>query len=266
MKNVVVCLLLLFLMACQNQPAVVDDSKVLAQVGEFVITENLLETVISGQGVQNPTADQKQQVMQRLIDELAMAHQAKVKKLQPSAKQMAWLQYQQWKLQSQLALNQYLEANPVTESMIEAEYEKVVAETQGMSFHVRHMLYKDQSDAVTALDQILAGEVSYEQAEQAYLAAHPKMRNVGDIGWVNLKQLPAAFAEPLQQMSQDQTHDQVVLSRFGAHVIFLKDKRQSEPPSLEQSRGGIKQALEQKAINRFKQLAQAKAKIKIAQN
>ncbi len=266
MKTTLLVISLALLAGCQDQPTVVDESQVLAQVGDYLVTENLVEVVANSQGIQVPSADQKQRILQDLITDLAMAHQAKVKKIQPSAKQMAMLQYQQWKLQSQLALNDYLEANPITDEMIAAEYEKVVSETRGLSFHVRHMLYKDQSDAVVALDQIIAGEKTYLQAEQDYLAAQPNMRNVGDIGWVNLKQLPGAFAQPLQRMSEGSVHPEVVVSQFGGHVLYLVEKKEAEPPSLEQTKEGIKHALQQKAINRFKQLAHAKAKIKLAQN
>ena len=262
MKKII--LMSLFLGACADKEAVVADaSQVLAKVGKVPVTASVLDVALKSRGLVNADASQQQAVFDELVSDAAMANQALKSGLSLNAEQLALLQYQQMKYQGQNALAAYLEKNPVSDAAIAEEYEKVTKAIKGLQFHVQHLLYKDEVDAVKVLDAIQANEVAFEDAMSTYVSARPRMRNVGDIGWVNLQQMPVSLRTPLEQMSVGQLYPKVVLSDFGAHVLYLKDKKVAEPPSLAEAKAGIKKTLEQRLESKFKQLATAKAKVKM---
>ena len=259
-----VLLLSLCLTACTDKDEVmVSVSPVLAKVGGVSVTADVFDVALKSRGLLEANAQQQQRLFDELVGEAAMANQAVKDKLPLSGEQLALLQYQQLKYQAQNAMDAYLKNNPVTDEAIKAEYDTVVKATKGLQFHVQHLLFKDEVEALKVLDEIKAGNVTFDESMSAYMSARPNMRNVGDLGWVNLQQMPLSFHQPLEQMSTDQMYPSVVLSDFGAHVLFLKDKRSVEPPSLEVARAGIKKSLEQRVKDKFKQLAVAKAKVQV---
>lgn len=262
MKKII--LMSLCLGACADKGAVVGDaSQVLAHVGDVPVTASVLDVALKGRGLMNADAGQQQAVFDELVSEAAMANQALKSELPLKPEQLALLQYQQMKYQAQNAINDYLEKNPVSDTDIAEEYEKVIKATKGLQFHVQHLLYKDEVEALKVLDAIKANEVTFDGAMSVYVSARPQVRNVGDIGWVNLQQMPATLRKPLEKMSVEQLYPEVVLSDFGAHVLYLKDRKSVEPPSLDVARSGIKKTLEQRLVSKFKQLATAKAKVKM---
>lgn len=264
MKLSVCLLLLMSLLACHQESSqdIVDPSPVLAQVGDLLLTEQYLLTYLQGQGVSSPTAQQRQQAQEELIKQLALAHQAKVNNISPSLAQSLRIEMARHRALAQAAIDQYVKERPISEADIREEYEQVTAALKGVEYHVRHMLYQDEVAALTVLDQLAAG-VDYATLEAAYLADLPQAKNVGDIGWVNIKQVPEAFRAPLESMQAGQYHPQAINSQFGVHVLFLQDKRPLVAPEYEQVKDGIKASLERRLIDRYQQLAVIKAKVKV---
>jgi len=266
MKKYLILLLSLALLSCQqsNPEAVVDHSPVLAQVGGFSLTEQSLLTYLNSQGVTDPSAQQRQGAMDELIKQLALAHQAQINEIQPSLAQAVRLELVRQQILAQAAVDRYVQERPISEEAIRTEYERVTAELKGQEYHVRHLLYQDEVAALTVLDRLIAGE-PYVDLEAEYLAALPQVKNVGDIGWVNIMQVPEAFRAPLETMQPGQYHDAVVNSQFGVHVLFLQDKRALVAPDYAQVKDGIKASLERQLIERYEQLAVIKAKVQVKQ-
>ncbi len=259
-----VMLMALCLSACgEKQQGQSQNSEILAQVGDVVITAEMFDVTLKAKGLLEAGAQQKQAAFDSMVGEAAMAHQAIKNEVTMNSEQLATLQYQQLKYQAQNALAEYLKKNPVSDAEISAEYDAVIKATKGVQFHVQHLLYQDEVDALAVLDSISSGQQTFEQNMVGYLSERPRMKNVGDIGWVNLQQMPEAFHAPLESMASGAVYPEVVLSQFGAHVLFLKDKKASEPPSLDVARAGIKKTLVKRLISKYEQLAVAKAKVKL---
>ena len=227
-----ILLLALCLSACgEKQKGQSVSSEVLAQVGDVIITSEMLDVTLKARGLLEAGAQQKQAAFDSMVSEAAMAHQAIKNEVAMNSDQLATLQYQQLKYQAQNALAEYLKKNPVSDAEISAEYDAVIKATKGVQFHVQHLLYQDEVDALAVLDIISSGQQTFEQSMVSYLTERPRMKNVGDIGWVNLQQMPEAFHAPLESMVSGVVYPEVILSQFGAHVLFLKDKKARTKPS-----------------------------------
>lgn len=261
-----ICLLcaLVFLTACQQNnetdQAVTDNSRTLVTVDEQPITENMVRVFWLNQGVQNPDEAQITEAIKQLTEQQLLVNYADKSGVSLTREQAISLQQLRRQALAQQALQHHLAENPVTEADMKKEYQRVIAEVKDIQYHVRHLLFQDEVDAVAALDQLAAG-ADYNAVEQAYLQSHGQMTNVGDIGWVNIKQVPESFSKPLQQLQPGNYYAQPVISQFGAHVIYLQDTRTVEPPAFEEAKEGIKRSLRERQISRFKQLLEVKADI-----
>ncbi len=261
MKNIFASLILLLLAACADQTETInDDSRILVKVGDKPITEKYVQAYLFNRGVKDPSKEQIDQALDALIKQQALLQQAEKQSLQLSTEQQLSIQQLKDQAMSQLAMQAYLDKNPITDEAIKAEYDQIVTELQGAEFKVRHMLFQDEVQALEYLDKINEDN-SYLDVEAEYLEVFSQVKNVGDIGWVNIKQVPDSFQEPLQQMSAGQVYNEIVISQFGAHVLFLEDKRDTDPPPFETVKAGIKKSLTIKAQNRYQQIALAKAKV-----
>ncbi|KAA3649679.1 MAG: hypothetical protein DWP95_01965 [Proteobacteria bacterium] len=264
MKKTILMGLMVLLAACQqkqdNKDVLQDNSRVLLTINKQPITEKMVQVYLLNKGINDPDESQINATVEQLTEQqlwVNYAHQQNIELSQDQ--QMALVQLNQ-QMVAQQAVKQYLADNPVTDDEITAEYNRVIAEVKDLQFKVHHLLYKDEVDALTALDELTAG-ANFLDLEQSYVQQYGHLKNVGDIGWVNLKQVPESFAEPLQNLSVGHHHQQPIISQFGVHIIYLEDKKTVEPPSFEQAKEGIKRNLQSKKINRFKQLLRAKADI-----
>ncbi len=263
-KAVIIGVLACFLFACkqQNKDDIQDNSEVLAVVGNQPITARFFEAYLGATGVQNPDASQRAKYLDELITEMTLAHYAETQNIALSEDQKLSLRYLHMRSLANSALQHYLKQNPLTEEEIQNEYERVKAQTGGVEYRVHHLLYKDEVQAVRSLDAIRAG-TDYAELEAQYLQDNAGINNIGDLGWVNLNQVPESFRAVLPGMQKNSVYPQVLVSQFGAHVLYLEDVRAFEPPSLESVREGISSALKNRLMSKFRQLTRAKANVVI---
>ncbi len=260
-----VLMLFFGLSACQDSgtgQAIEDDSKVLATVGTYQVTQAYLNAYLQAKGVKQADQQQAAQALDEVIKMLSLGHQAEQSGMQLSLDQSLRIEQTRHRAMAQVAMEQYLLDKPVTEEDIKAEYQRVTAALQGQEYHVHHMLFNDEVPALSALDQLASGE-NYLAIEQQYLGGLESPKNVGDIGWVNIMQVPEVFRGPLQSLQAGQFHPTALQSQFGVHVLYLADKRPLTPPDYEAVKAGIKQSLEKEKLDRYQQLAVIKSKAKI---
>ncbi len=257
---------LLSLMACNQQStdeSIEDDSKLLAAVGEYQVTEAYLSAFLRSQGLTQPTEQQQEQALETLVKQLSLAHHAHKNGLKLTQQQAFEIKQAKQLALAQVAIEQHLTDNPITDEDLKAEYKRISDELKGEEFHVRHLLYQDEAEALQVLDEI-NGSGDYLTAEKAYLSANPSTKNVGDLGWVNIMQVPEVFRKPLQTMQADTFHPHTLISQFGAHILYLDDKRPLVAPEFTEVEAGIRQTLRQRKIDRYQQLMVIKSKAKIS--
>jgi peptidyl-prolyl cis-trans isomerase C len=261
MKITLIALLFISLVACnQQQEQQLPESDVIAVVGDEAVTADLLKAFLNANGIANPTDETIGKAMDALVNEVAMANIAKKKQLPLSKEQLYTLQYLQIKAMANTAKQDYLLDNPVTEAEINNEYTKANQQTKGQEFHLHHLLYKDEVQAIKVLEKLQSVD-DYLALEQTFRQNNPNMKNVGDLGWIILGQLPKSFGEILPTLQENTLYKDVLNSKFGAHIVYLEKVRQLQSPKLEDVKEGITKSLQNKKISKFIQLAKAKAHV-----
>ena len=133
-------------------------------------------------------------------------------------------------------LNNYLQENPVSEEDIQAHYQKAVADNTlggGKEYLVSHILLPDEEKAKTALADVQKNPESFGDIAKERSEDKGSGQNGGDIGWSSPQNLVPPFAQAMQQMKPGEISSAPVQTRFGWHIIHLRETRDTEPPALD---------------------------------
>jgi peptidyl-prolyl cis-trans isomerase C len=263
MKKSLIIFLTLFLFACNNQSQqVLPKSDIVAIVGEEKVTIDMLNAFLTSKGVTEADDALLKKALDSLVGEVAIANIAKKKNLELTREQLNSIHYLQVQFMAENARKDYLSGKPISEEEIVAEYNQAQQQTGGKQYHIHHLLFQDEIQAIKQREIIFSIE-DYINVEQQYLQTNKGMKNVGDIGWVSLSQLPKGFKDVVPTMVENSVLADVVNTEFGAHIVYLKGIRDLQPPKLEEVKPGIIKALQAKKLSQFTQLARAKAHVEI---
>ncbi len=148
----------------------------------------------------------------------------------------------------------------VTGEALQARYDKTSGSFPTKEeIRARHILVKTEAEADAIIKELTGG------ADFAKLAAEksigPSKANGGDLNYFSKGQMVPPFEEAAFALAKGEFTRSAVKSPFGWHVIKLEDKRQSKPPSFEESRDRLSQELSQEFAEQLVRGLTEKAKI-----
>lgn len=151
-------------------------------------------------------------------------------------------------------------ADKVTDEALQARYDKTSGSFPTKEeIRARHILVKTQAEADAIIKELTGG------ADFAKLAAEksigPSKTRGGDLDYFSKGQMVPPFEKAAFALSKGEFTKSAVKSPFGWHVIKLEDKRQSKPPSFEESRARLGQELSQEIAQQLVKDLTGKAKI-----
>ena len=134
-------------------------------------------------------------------------------------------------------LNDYLQENPVSEEDIKAHYEKALADNTlgggGKEYLVSHILLPDEDKAKAVAADLQKNPKRFADIAKESSEDKGSGQNGGDIGWSSPQNLVPPFAEAMQKMKPGEISAAPVQTRFGWHIIHLREVRDTEPPALD---------------------------------
>lgn len=146
---------------------------------------------------------------------------------------------------SESLLQRFLDANPITDADIQAEYDAQVAKAPG-EYSARHILVDDKTLAEAIIQKLQAGGDFAALAKE-----HSKdgsAKNGGDLGWFNPQSMVPPFAEAVTKLEKGKFTLAPVQTQFGWHVIQLDDTRAASLPPLAQVKDRVKQLVQRTKI------------------
>lgn len=154
----------------------------------------------------------------------------------------------------------HLEANPITDKAVKAEYERLVkAHKNDIEYHSRHILFETEVAAKAALAKLRNGEKFEELAKQSKDVGTSK--NGGDLGWASPKKFVPAFANAIVKMKKGELSATPIKSEFGYHVIQIVDLRKAVMPTFAQAKGPIEKMLKDNTLRKYQTALIQKTKI-----
>lgn len=156
-------------------------------------------------------------------------------------------------------VQQYVQANPIKEEQLRADYEKIKAQIGGTEYKAAHILVKEEAEAVAIIDKLKKGEKFEELAKQSQDPGSKD--NGGDLGWAAPSNYVKPFADAMTALAKGKYTETPVKSDFGYHVILLEDSRPTTFPSFDEVKPRLEQQAQNQQINAMVEALRAKAKV-----
>jgi peptidyl-prolyl cis-trans isomerase C len=153
----------------------------------------------------------------------------------------------------------YVKKNPVKDTEVKAEYDRVVAATGDKEYHVRHILVESEKEATDVIAKLKGGAKFEDLAKNSKDAG--SAANGGDLDWGTPSNFPKLFADAFVGLQKGQITEKPLQTPNGFHVIKVDDIRPVKLPTLEEAKPQITDALIQKKLQAYQEELVKKAKV-----
>jgi peptidyl-prolyl cis-trans isomerase C len=232
----------------------------------FVIINGIAKSkayadVVRGDLARSGREPSDENVRNVLIDNEILANEAVRQGLDKPAEVQALLDLQRKDTLGKLLINNYAKAHPVSETRIQAEYDKLKAKVGDTEYHTRHILVPTEAEANDLTKQLKAKPAKFEELAKKYSKDSGSAANGGDLGWMAPTNLVPPFSEAMMQLKKGEITAKPIQTQFGWHVIQLIDTRKLQFPPFDQVKERIANKLMQDDFRAFEAELRAKANI-----
>jgi peptidyl-prolyl cis-trans isomerase C len=149
-------------------------------------------------------------------------------------------------------LQDYVKKNPVTDAEIKAEYDRIKDEPHPVAkeYLAHHILVKTEAEAKNVLVKLKGGAKFEVLAKQVSIDTSNKDQG-GELAWAAPDAYVPEFGQALMALQKGQVSDKPVQTQYGWHVIRVDDVRDVAPPTLEQLRPQIQEALQSRHVEKM---------------
>jgi peptidyl-prolyl cis-trans isomerase C len=164
------------------------------------------------------------------------------------------------------AIRQVYMTNLIHDGVTDAEIQKrydayVAANPPKTEIHARHILLKTKEEAVAVIAELDKGANFAELAKTK--STDPAASNGGDLGYFLPEEMVKPFADAAMALEKGKYTETPVQTEFGWHVIFLEDKRERKPPSLDEMKQELQSQVAEEIVGKKVEELRATAKIQL---
>ena len=199
--------------------------KPVATVNGVVIPQaayDLLAARVKAQGAQD-SPQLAADLRGRLIQAELLNQAAKKKNLDRKPEVSLQLDMARQQIMASTYVAEYVQSHPISDAAAKAEYDRIVAQAGGKEYKSRHILVKDEKEALDIIERLKMGE---KMEKLATLSLDPGSKDKGgELGWA----VPGGFVEPfgkaLATLTPGTYTQTPVQTQFGYHIIQLDEVR-----------------------------------------
>lgn len=246
--------------AASNTPAIAKEDAVAAVNGKY-IGKNTLESLEKelAQRSHGRTFP-KAQLVEELVQREVLMQDALKKQLDKSPEFIERMATIRSSLLSQMALQNFMQSNPVTDEEIRAEYDTKMG-AAGTEYKARHILVKSEDEAKQLIDELNKGADFAELAKTK--STGPSGPQGGDLGWFSPEQMVAPFSEAVIALENGKVTSEPVKTQFGWHVILREDSRAQTPPPFDAVKEQIRPMLQNQKVQQMMENLRSQANVEI---
>jgi peptidyl-prolyl cis-trans isomerase C len=157
-------------------------------------------------------------------------------------------------------MSEFQRKNPVSDSEIKAEYDKIAAANGGKEYKARHILVEKEADAVKLIAALKKG-AKFEELAKKNSKDPGSGANGGDLDWAAPGSYVKEFSDAMVKLGKGKLTDAPVKSQFGFHIIRVDDIREGGIPPIDQIKPQIAQQLQQQKLQAYQKGLRDKAKV-----
>src|SRR5271155_5347066 len=218
--------------------------------------DDYLKGLLRGKPVTDVTPDEKNQVLDQMINMQLIAAQAEKDGLDKDPDVATRLALLRTQILADAAAQKYVKSNEPSDQELHAAYDAATDKTE---YHASHILVPTKEKAEQLIKKIKGG-AKFEDVAKAESTDNSKA-NGGDLGWFTLARMAKPFAEAVKALKKGEMTSVPVQTQFGWHVIRLDDTREVAPPPLDQVKQQVTNGLIQKKLQAYAEGIKKSAKI-----
>lgn len=251
--------LLLALLAIAAMPAFAQN---LAVVNGKAIPSARADAVVKqvvAQGQQTDSPQLREAVKKDLIAREVMMQEALKQGYEKDATVKSQLEVARQTIVINALVRDYMTKNPVKDTDVKAEYERYKATAGDKEYHVRHILVGTEAEAKDVIAKLKGGAKFEELAKTSKDTG--TAATGGDLDWATPTSFPKVFSDAFVALQKGGVTETPVQTPNGFHIIKLDDTRATKLPTLDEVKGQIEEALQQKKLQAYQEAMVGKAKV-----
>jgi peptidyl-prolyl cis-trans isomerase C len=219
--------------------------------------DDYLKGLLRGKPASDVTAEEKNQVLDQMINMQLIAAQAEKDGLEKDpdvATRVALLRTQ---ILADAAAQKYVKSNEPSDQDLHAAYDAATDKTE---YHAAHILVPTKEKAEQLIKK-LKGGAKFEDVAKAESTDNSKT-NGGDLGWFTTARMVKPFGDAVKGLKKGETTPEPVQTQYGWHIIRLIDTRDAPFDQMKpQLTNGIMQKKFQDYIDSLKKTAKIEKKL-----
>lgn len=242
------------------------NNAIAAKVNGEAISEQVLGLLLKQRQAQGQpdSAELRQATLDQLTVQYLIAQEATKKGLEKTPEVTDQLDIAKRAILANAFVQDYVKTNPVNDSTLQAEYDKVKEKMGGNELKARHILVDQEEDAKAIIATLKKTPQSFAALAKEKSKDPGSKDKGGDLGWFNPRQMVPEFAAAAAKLAKGKFTEEPVKSQFGFHIILVDDSRAIEMPPFDQLKPMLMQQVQQQNIKKMVDELKAKAKIEIS--
>jgi peptidyl-prolyl cis-trans isomerase C len=210
--------------AAAPAPAAASASPAVATVNGTPISreayDDYLKSLLRGKPVTDVTPDEKNQVLDQMINMQLIAAQAEKDGLANDPDTATRLALVRTQVLADAAAQKYLKSHEPTDAELHAAYDAAGDKTE---YHAAHILVPTKEKAEQLIKKIKGG-AKFEDVAKAESTDNSKT-NGGDLGWFTTARMVKPFGDAVKTLKKGEITPDPVQTQYGWHIIRLDDTR-----------------------------------------
>ena len=162
------------------------------------------------------------------------------------------------------ALRNAVEAQPISDKELKAEYEKQKERLVTKEYKASHILLENENDAKAVITQLDKGADFAKLAKEK--STGPSAPHGGDLGWFKPQEMVQPFSVAVATLKDNEYTKNPVKTDFGWHVILRAGSRDIGAPPFEQLKEQLKMRVQNLQVEQYIKTLRSKAKIERTQD
>jgi peptidyl-prolyl cis-trans isomerase C len=219
--------------------------------------DDYLKGLLRGKPAADVTADDKNQVLDQMINMQLIAAQADKDGLQNDPDVATRIALLRTQILADAAAQKYVKNNEPTDAELHTAYDAATDKTE---YHALHILVASKEKAEQLIKK-LKGGAKFEDVAKAESTDNSKA-NGGDLGWFTTARMVKPFGDAVKALKKGEITPEPVQTQYGWHIIKLEDTRDAPFDQFKtQLTNGIMQKKFQTYIDGLKATAKIEKKL-----
>jgi peptidyl-prolyl cis-trans isomerase C len=218
--------------------------------------EDYLKGLLRGKPEADVTAEEKDKVLDQMINMQLIAAQAEKEGLDKDPDTATRLALVRTQILADAAAQKYVKSNEPTDQELHAAYDAA----DKTEYHASHILVPTKEKGELIIKK-LKGGAKFEDLAKAESTDNSKA-NGGDLGWFTTARMVKPFGDAVKGLKKGETTTEPVQTQYGWHVIKLVDTRDAPFDQFKtQLNSGLMQKKFQDYIDSLKKNAKIEKKL-----